>query len=114
MFFYNIVKFAIKDKIALEKELANLQESYSEILSKNAELIIKNSNNYKVIYNPIGESMWFINSDKTVYIQGKPLDLAGFLVDEIIVLNKNDVDFNWFNIRILPFGLKNNVVVKYL
>lgn len=114
MFFYNIAKFAIKDKIALEKELIKLHESYSEILSENAELIIKNSNNYKVIYNPTGESMWFVNSDKTIYIQGKPLDLACFLVDEIIALNKNDIDFNWFNTRILPFGLKNNVVVQYL
>ena len=65
-----------------------------------------------LIYNPVGEDRWFI-TNKNIYIQGKPSNLAGFNVNEIIVTDRLEMDIEWFDKNIKPFGIVNDVIVEY-
>ena len=108
----SIFNFISKKK--LKNRIDILQHTCSELMDKNYNFSIRDSKYYKIIYNPDGENKWFINNDKTIYIQGKPFNLDGFIVDEIIALNKSNIDFEWFNKSIIPMGIKREVKIKYL
>ncbi len=92
----------IKKKANYKARIKHLENRYEELLDYTNDLRIKTSNKYKIIYNPLGKDLWFINKNNTIYIQGKPKTLDGFRVDEILKLNEDDIDFEWYNKAISP------------
>ena len=66
-----------------------------------------------IIYQPVGIDKIIKTKGGTMYIQGEP-DIVGIRVEEIIVLNREELNEEWFNLRIVPFGVADEVKIKYM
>ena len=104
----------IQDWIDKDERISYLENKVESLNKRIHDLRIKKSNTYKIIYNPNGDSLWFIDGNNTIYIQGKPLDLDGVNCDEIIIVNDDQIDEEYINKNIKPMGCFKQANIKYV
>jgi len=97
-----------------DEEVAKLREACDRNYEEKEKFRIKNLEGSSIIYNPIGSDLITKTDKNTVYIQGKPRRIEIFHATEIIVLNKDSVDIDWFSLAIEPLLIEKKIKCKYV